>query len=92
VVGGFAMAPATRAAPPPPPPPPTQSTAPGTIAGAMRTPAAPPPTQRPIIKHMAPAIEPEGDEHTDAAGGEPEATESAIPSDLNKLFSNLMTG
>jgi hypothetical protein len=88
--GGFAMAPATRTAPPPPPPP-------GTIAGAMRTPAAPPPTQRPIIKQAAPAIEPEGDEHADAGDQyrieavEPEATEGAVPTDLNKLFSNLMT-
>jgi hypothetical protein len=74
-VGGFAMASATRAAAPPPPPPS------GTIAGAMRTPAAPPPTQRPILK----AVGPEVDE-----GGEPEATEAAVPSDLNKLFGNLM--
>jgi hypothetical protein len=82
-VGGFAMAPATRAAPPPPPPP-------GTIAGAMRTPAAPPPTQRPVLKQVAPEPEPEAG--TDDMGGEPEATEGTVPSDLNKLFSNLMTG
>jgi hypothetical protein len=85
-VGGFAMSPVTRAAPPPPPPP-------GTIAGAMRTPAAPPPTQRPIIKQVAPAVEePAGEEQVDATGGEPEATEGAVPGDLNKLFSNLMAG
>jgi hypothetical protein len=87
-VGGFAMAPATRAAPPPPTPA-------GTIAGAMRTPAAPPPTQR-TIKTMAPAVvEPEANEHGDAGdptGGEPEATEGAVPADMTQLFNNLMTG
>jgi hypothetical protein len=50
----------------------------------MRTPAAPPPTQRPILKAVAP-VEPEANE-----GGEPEETEAAVPSDLNKLFGNLM--
>jgi hypothetical protein len=58
----------------------------------MRTPAAPPPTQRPIIKHMAPAIvEPDAGEPAGDATGEPEATDGAIPSDMNQLFNNLMT-
>jgi hypothetical protein len=86
-VGGYAMGPATRAAAQP-----TQAASPGTIAGAMRTPAAPPPTQRPIIKQAGPVVEPEGGEHADAAGQEPEANERAVPADMDKLFNSLMTG
>jgi hypothetical protein len=82
-VGGFAMGPATKAAPPPPP-------LPGTIADAMKTPAAPPPSMRGVAKPLPPR-QPEEPETEDATG-EPEATEGAVPSDLNKLFSNLMTG
>jgi hypothetical protein len=40
-------------------------------------------------------MEPAGDEHADAGdptGGEPEATEGAVPTDMTKLFQNLMAG
>jgi hypothetical protein len=87
-VGGFAMGPATKTAPQPTPPAPPPA---GTIAGAMRTPAAPPPTQR-TLKAVATAPEPEGEEQVGDPTGEPEATEGAVPSDMNKLFQNLMAG
>jgi hypothetical protein len=42
---------------------------------------------------MAPAsVESEGEEQAGDPTGEPEATESAIPADMNKLFDNLMVG
>jgi hypothetical protein len=81
-VGGFAMQ-ATRQAPQAPPPP-QQA---GTIAGAMASKAPPPPSVRGVVK---PPVETEPEDGAQADAGEPEATEGAMPTDMNNLFNNLM--
>ena len=83
------MQPINRAAladAPLPPAPPAN-----TIAAAMANKAPPPPTMRGVAKPLPPVVEePEGVEPEGVAIQEPEATEGAVPQDMNRLFNNLM--